>query len=134
MCELIHHLGSRIFPEMAVASAVVKLGSLVKEVAICWTKNCWIEDFCALSTNPDLTKSSVTVGQALRIVCVGEETGLDPLVPSLCFEPTDISPLWLPWLCSPSYVVTSIVGSSKLLCTCIILGHHHTLQKFQIKH
>lgn len=31
---------SKILPEMAVASAALKLGSLVKEEAICWTKNC----------------------------------------------------------------------------------------------
>lgn len=54
---------------MAAASVSVNLGSLVKEEAICWIKNCWKAgesacwiEFLALSLNPDWIKSSVTVG------------------------------------------------------------------------
>ena len=59
---------SKILPEMAAASAAVKLGSLVKEEAICWTKNCWRGgdstswmELLALH-NPGWIKSRVTVG------------------------------------------------------------------------
>lgn len=55
---------------MAAARAAVKLGSLVKEEAICSTKNCWTPGFSSTSWtefvavllgNPGWIKSRVTV-------------------------------------------------------------------------
>lgn len=79
---------------MAVASAAVNLGSLVKEVAICSTKNCWIDDFWTLSTNLGWTKSSVEIGAGVhRLLGEGEtdDAGTKPIGASLCFELSDIS-------------------------------------------
>lgn len=76
---------------MAEAIAAVKLGSFVKEEAICWTKNCWKigdstswMDFLALSYSPlGSTKSRVTVGVE---DLMDDEMGGDPRL-----EPNDNS-------------------------------------------
>ena len=93
---------------MAAARAAVKLGSLVKEEAICSTKNCWTTGFpltswteflAVLLANPGWIKSRVTVGRGETMEAgLRTEAGV-----AARLKPNDTSTgegCW--WLCSPS--------------------------------
>lgn len=95
-----------IFPDIAAARAVVKLGSFVKEEAICSIKKCRSSGEstlgCELLTSVSSSgfiKSRVTVGpDELREAERGTEPGV-----ARAFDPHFASSRGDPgWLCSPS--------------------------------
>ena len=94
---------------MAAARAAVKLGSFVKEEAICSTKNCLtsgesILGFDCLAIS--LLGFAFIKSRAVRVVVPaelrGSEQGTEPMVTQR-FEPV-VASTWvgLGWLCSPS--------------------------------
>lgn len=105
---------------MAAASADAKLGSLVKEEAICWTKNCW-----KAGGAPSISRglrllflSHEKVGTGDVLLAMDGESGLSCWFGDI--EPINVTSALVSgcmWLCSPSYVATNKHGFSALFCT-----------------
>ena len=117
----------KIFPEIAAASAAVKLGSFVNEEAICSTRNCCNSGESNLGFAKVLA-SIIAIGFAFtksrETACADEdpgaaETTAGAMLTLRAAAPPEVASIWdgCGWLCSPSYVATRTDWSSTLLWT-----------------